>query len=85
MKEPGKILKFINRNIVLIVTVPGIVLMHWAWIKLQDTPPAKLHPSQAHRNEAGEVILPITEVLYNNIFKFATVGPICLLILSRLI
>lgn len=64
MKDPGKISQFINRNIVLIVMVPGIVLMHWAWIKLQDTPAAKLHPSGAHRNEAGEVILPTTEVWY---------------------
>lgn len=33
---PGKFLGYIRRNIVAVVTVPGLVLIHWGWYRLQN-------------------------------------------------
>jgi hypothetical protein len=32
----GKFRGFISRNIVAVVTVPGLVLIHWGWYRLQN-------------------------------------------------
>jgi hypothetical protein len=32
----GKFRGFLSRNIVTVVTVPGLVLIHWGWYRLQD-------------------------------------------------
>jgi hypothetical protein len=32
----GKLRRFIHRNVVTLITVPGLVFIHWGWYKLQD-------------------------------------------------
>jgi len=59
-QKPG----FINRNLVSIVMIPGIILMHWGWLKLQDTPPAKVGYSAKDLEEKPQ--LPITKI-YNKV------------------
>jgi hypothetical protein len=31
----GKLRGFVSRNIVTVVTVPGLLLIHWGWYRLQ--------------------------------------------------
>lgn len=33
---PGKFRGFLSRNIVTVVTVSGLVLIHWGWYRLQN-------------------------------------------------
>lgn len=50
----GKLQRFLNDNLILIVCVPLIVGIHWSWLRLQNNPDLP--------NPSGKKELPIVGV-----------------------